>query len=340
MKKTFKEKMEIDGLHISIDVCGALLAVNDTTIDVNSIYNSALYAIDKAKSDNEQKVVVVDQQEFSLDSRHFKLVKKIRRSILNDYRGFFLVYQPIVDAVTEKIVGMEALVRWRDEDGTLVPPNDFIPWLEKDSLFFDLGNWILRTAMRDTKKLLNQNPDFIVNVNLAYPQLKRNDFKARLSSIIEEEGFPTKNLKLELTERCKLLDMATLRNDMVYFKGEGMQTALDDFGTGYSALDLLIELPTDQIKIDKSFVDGIELNTEKQSLLRAITTCARELRKTVCIEGIETREMADYLKIRFPVEFFQGYYFSKPVEFDKLQELVEAERAGGGEAGEDAGSGV
>ncbi len=100
---------------------------------------------------------------------------------------------------------------------------------------------------------------------------------------------------------------------MIYFKTSGMQTALDDFGTGYSALNLMAELPVDQIKIDRSFVDRIETDLPKQSLLRAITSCARELGKEVCVEGIETAEMAEFIRIHFPVTNFQGFYYSRPL---------------------------
>ena len=102
-----------------------------------------------------------------------------------------------------------------------------------------------------------------------------------------------------------------------------MQTALDDFGTGYSALNLLAELPVDQIKIDRSFIINIETDIPKQSLLRAITSCARELGKFVCVEGIETVEMKDYIKEHFPVTSFQGYYYSRPIPIEEFQTWLE-----------------
>ncbi|MCR5626197.1 MAG: EAL domain-containing protein [Lachnospiraceae bacterium] len=320
LKRLLQTKLVVDGTHITIDICGALVRVDSPDMDINSVYNSALFALDKAKRNNIQEILVVDKNVFTADSKRFELLSAIRNSIVEDFKGFYLVYQPIVNANDEKVVAMEALLRWKDEKHGFVPPNEFIPWLERDPIFFELGNWILRQAMRDAKKVLNTHKNFIVNVNLAYPQLQRADFKEKLATIIEEEHFPTERLKLELTERCKLLDMDALRNDMIYFKSEGMETALDDFGTGYSALNLLISLPTDQVKIDKYFIDGIERDIPKQSLLRAITTCAREMGKSVCVEGIETREMADYIKSRFPVEYFQGYFYSKPIPIDDFIE--------------------
>ena len=143
-----------------------------------------------------------------------------------------------------------------------------------------------------------------------------------MARILEEEGVPAQNVKFELTERCKLLNVEMLRNKMISVKSMDAQVALDDFGTGYSALDLLINLPVDQIKIDRSFVMDIQENLEKQSLLRAITGCAKELGKTVCVEGIEEEDLEIYLQKNFYVNLFQGYYYSKPIKMDEFKKWL------------------
>lgn len=319
-----RKNLVVDGVHITVDVCSALMVVGDESIPVNSIYNNTLYALDKAKRQGMHGMFVVDSNEFSGNEKHLRVLSEIRECIEKDFEGFFLCYQPIVDAHTERPTGMESLIRWKSPKRGIVPPNEFIPWLEQDPLFFELGNWIIRTAINDTKPILEQNPDFVVNVNLAYPQVQRSDFKATLNRIVKECDFPADSLKLELTERCRLLDTDTLRNDMAFFKSEGMQTALDDFGTGYAALNLLTELPVDQIKIDKSFIDNIRDDVPKQCLLRALTSCACELGKTVCVEGIETREMADYIKDNYQVSYFQGYFYSRPVPIEQFLEWLVA----------------
>ena len=319
----FDKKLVVDGTHISVDICAALMTVNDFTIDPNSIYSSSLYVLQKAKTENARELVIVDDDYFEGSERHLRLLSEIRNCITEDYRGFVLHYQPIVDARTENITGMEALIRWRKKSGILVPPAEFIPWLEQDPIYYDLGNWILHRAICDTKPILRRQPGFTVNINLAYPQLQRPEFKEMVMGILEEEDFPVENIKMELTERCKLLDHEALRNVMIHFKTSGMQTALDDFGTGYSALNLLMELPVDQIKIDKSFVDDIETDLPKQSLLRAITSCSRELGKKVCVEGIESEEMAEFIRNRFPVTNFQGFFFSKPLPIDEFMEFYD-----------------
>ena len=308
----------IKNILIALEICGGAILANEFSTDPNTIYNSALYALAVAKEEKLAELQVFENDLLNESNRRLEILNAIRTAIASNFEGFYLCYQPIVDADTNKVSGMEALLRWRNKKYGVVPPNDFIPWLERDPIFFELGNWILRTAMHDTKELIKKNPGFVVNVNLAYPQLQRTDFKSALNRIIKEEEFPAENLKLELTERCRLRDMNLLRNDMIFFKSSGMQTALDDFGTGYSALNLLMELPVDQVKIDRSFVINIENDIPKQCLLRAITTCATELGKKVCVEGVETAKMRDYLKNNFSVSFFQGYLYSKPIIFDEF----------------------
>ncbi len=316
LKDMLRNDINVGGIHAELDLCGGAMHVTDMDIDASSVYNSVQYALAQAKTENRMELLVYNEEMQSRSRAHLNALNRIRNDAVGGCRGFFLAYQPIVRAEDESLIGMEALIRYRDEEGKIIPPGDFIPWLEKDAVFYDLGKFILRTAMEDAKRIISRKPDFIVNVNLAYPQLQRADFKADLTRIIGDEGYDTRNLKLELTERCRLIDMDSLRNDMIYFKSSGIQMALDDFGTGYSALGLLINLPVDQIKIDKSFIDGIEDDVPRQCLLEAITDCASKLGVFCCVEGIETKEMKDYLKDNFRITSFQGYYFSRPLEID------------------------
>ncbi len=318
LKSLLENEIYVNGIHAELNICGGAMHVTDMSIDASSVYNSVEYALAQAKAENRMELLVYNEEMQNKSRTHLNSLNRIRTDAVGGCRGFFLVYQPVVKAEDESVIGMEALIRYQDTDGKIIPPNDFIPWLEKDMAFYDLGKFILRTAMEDAKKIIAGRPDFIVNVNLAYPQLQRADFKADLKHIIDEEGYDTRNLKLELTERCRLLDMDSLRNDMIYFKSSGIQTALDDFGTGYSALGLLINLPVDQIKIDKSFIDGIEEDVPRQCLLEAITDCASKLGVYCCVEGIETEEMKDYLKDNYKVTSFQGYYYSRPLRIDEF----------------------
>ncbi len=322
LRRFVRNDMLIENRHVVLDLVGGVVTADLTKKDVNSIYNSVIFAISKAKEDNRYELELYDDSFFTEDSKRLEILSKIRKAVINDCEGFFLCYQPIIDAKTNKISGMEALVRWKNEKYGLVPPNSFIPWLERDPIFNDLGDWILKRAMTDTKKIIEENPELIVNVNLAYPQLQQSNFAAKIDSFVNEIGFPPQNLKLEITERCRLLNVDMLKNEMLKFKNSGYQTALDDFGTGYSAITLLAFLPVDQIKIDRSFIMGIETDRSKQCLLKAITSCAGDLEKDLCIEGIETKNLKDYLNGNFYVNNFQGYYYSKPITIEAFKNFL------------------
>ncbi|MBQ7583496.1 MAG: EAL domain-containing protein [Lachnospiraceae bacterium] len=322
LKAMLRNDIYVNGIHAELNLCGGAMHVTDMSLDAASVYNSVQYVLAQAKAENRMELLVYDEEMQNKSRAHLNTLNKLRSDAAAGCKGFFLVYQPIVSAVDEKLTGMEALIRYRDENGRVIPPSDFITWLEKDVVYYELGKFILRTAMNDAKKIIDEIPDFIVNVNLAYPQLQRIEFKMDLKKLIDEGGYDTKNLKLELTERCRLLDMDSLRNDMVYFKSSGIQTALDDFGTGYSALGLLVNLPVDQIKIDRTFVDGIENDVPRQCLLEAITDCAAKLGVNCCIEGVETGEMKDYLKANYRVTSFQGYYYAKPMGIEDFMDWM------------------
>nr|MCR5273113.1 EAL domain-containing protein [Lachnospiraceae bacterium] len=256
---------------------------------------------------------IFNQSWLSADRKQLSVYNEIRESVMDGCKGFYLVYQPIVSKKTQKLVSMEALIRWAGEENGEVSPNAFIEWLERDSVFNDLGSWIIKKALSDARKIIEIMPDFIVNINLAYPQLEREDFEERLKEIVDESGVNPRNIRLELTERCKLLNINLLRKRMRYIQRLGIQTSLDDFGTGYSAINLMFDLPTNQIKIDKDFIANIEFEEAKRIMLKAIIDCARKLGAHVCIEGIENKIIADYIINNFNVTSLQGFYYSEPI---------------------------
>lgn len=323
--KKLKNDFIVEGQRVVIEICGSLLVANNHFLDINTVYNSALFSLDKVKREKISHLMVVDDKLFSGNQIFLKKLNYIRSCILKNFKGFYLVYQPIVSVVNAKICGMEALLRWEDEKYGNVSPGEFIEWLERDPLFYDLGKWIIYKVLEDAKKVIEYNPNFIVNINLSYPQLQTINFKNDVTDIIDKVGFSYKNLELELTERCKLIDVDALKTVMHYFKSKGIKLALDDLGTGYSALDLMVELPIDQIKIDRSLIAHIDEDTSRQSLLRAITACAKELNKGICVEGMETGELAEFVKKNFFVTSMQGYYYSKPKTIDEVVEMVKGE---------------
>lgn len=246
------------------------------------------------------------------------LMEELRKSIMNGCEGFFMSYQPLVDAKSGEMQGMEALVRYKKEAFGNVPPGRFIPLLEQEDLFFELGNWILRQVFHDGKEFLKDNSDLIIHVNISYRQIERKEFRSKLVSMMSLAGFPPENLCLELTERCNFLNMDCLRNEVEFFRSCGIKIALDDFGTGFSSFNLLREIPVDIIKIDREFVKDIESNRTDQSIVQAIVQCAHNMSIPVCVEGIENEELKQYMQ-QYDVTKFQGYYFAKPLDKEQFK---------------------
>ncbi len=243
---------------------------------------------------------------------------------MNNCEGFFLCYQPIVDAETEMITGAESLIRWKNDEYGIVSPLEFVEVLERDNLFPELGRWILRTALKDAKKFLRRYPGFVVNVNLSYTQLENRDFVEDVLAILKETGYPPQNLCLEITERCRMLDISLLKEIFTALREHGVKVALDDFGTGFSSLGILRELPVSTVKIDRSFVINIEKDSSDQNTVRFISELANSFSSSVTAEGIETAEMRDYLLL-FKIKNLQGYYYSKPLPVkDFMEKYIEA----------------
>ncbi len=298
--------------------CGAL-HVDSFDIDYQTIYACLNFAYDESKRNRKGDMVDFDNSLDRKNRRKIEVLHSIRASISHGYEGFYLQYQPVVDAHSEKLVAAEALLRWKNDEYGMVPPDYFIPMLEIDAQFPSLGLWILRKAIEDAKVIRKSNPDFMIHVNLSYTQIEKPEFVQNVKSILDELEFPAKNLCLEITERCRLLDIDLLKNVIVNLRGMGVLVALDDFGTGFSAIGLLKSLRFDIIKIDRSFVTGIENEQFDRDLMDHFTQFASAFQADVCIEGVETEGMRNILQ-NYPVESFQGYLYSKPLDIGAFKE--------------------
>ncbi len=306
----------VDGIQIAVTVSGG--AVNFSyEYDEISIQTSARYALDQSKHNYHGELVFFEKDLLRDNRKNLEIMNAIRSSIVNNCEGFYLCYQPIVDAKEEKVIGAEALLRWKMEPFGEVPPGIFIPWLENDPSFWELGIWILKRALKETQFIIEKNPEFIVNVNLAYPQLANNAFTDMIKNVLAETGFPAKNLCLELTERCRHLEQNYLCKVIYFLKKQGIKVAIDDFGTGFASLELLTKIPVDTLKIDRGFIFNIQRNFASQAIVKAVTECAKEMKIKVCMEGLEERDMIDFVK-KYPVHSYQGYYFSKPIIMERF----------------------
>ena len=310
-----REGLLVDGRLVNPELNAGLLTVDNIDIDDQTAYTCLNFAFDRSKLRSHGDLIEFNNNLTADNKQRLEKLFAIRGSIMQGYQGFYLLYQPVMDAKQERLSGAEALLRWRNDEYGVVPPDHFIPLLERDPLFPNLGEWILRNALRDSRKMLDVFPDFVVNINLAYTQLEKADFVDMVIDTLREVDYPPDHLCLEITERCRLLNVDLLKNIVVSLRSRGIRIALDDFGTGFSSIGLIKNLPFDTIKIDKSFVHRIEADEKERRLIEHFTGVASTFGAQVCVEGIETAGMRDILK-KYSVKSFQGYYYAEPLEID------------------------
>ena len=315
-RERIHDNFTVDGRKVLLNLnCGAL-RVDSFDIDSQIVYSCLNFACEESKTLRKGEMIEFRNELSEENHQRLEMLHAIRASITRGYEGFYLLYQPVVDAETEELIGAEALLRWKNDRYGMVPPDAFIPVLEKDPLFPELGEWIIREAILAAKQMMKRNPAFVINVNLSYSQLEKPDFVDRVLHILNVLDYPPEHLCLEVTERCRLLDMKLLKNVIVSLKSRGIRIALDDFGTGFSSVGIIRELPLDVVKIDRSFVSNIEKNDTDKYLVKNMVDLASVFRSKVCVEGIETAGMRDILR-HLHVQSFQGYYYAKPIPLEQ-----------------------
>lgn len=312
------ERLEIDGYHPNLQVCGSALEIDTFDVNPQAMFSCLGYAYNLSRERGNGALQIFRNEIDETRTNLMTLINTIRRSIEHDCQGFLLYYQPIMDANTHTLSGCEALLRWRSPEYGLVPPNRFIPIIENDPAFVKLGEWILRRAMEDTKPFLTSCPAFELNVNIAYEQLKQHSFVEMVKRNLTAAAYPPENLCLEITERCRLLDISRLGTIISELRDLGVRFAIDDFGTGYSSMDILNQLKFDVVKIDKVFVDNIAKGGKAVRLIGVMNELAEICGSQVCAEGVETQEQCEIVR-QCGVDTIQGYYFSKPVPVDTFQ---------------------
>lgn len=252
--------------------------------------------------------------------RKLELENGLRKAI--EQNQLTLYYQPQIKLKTNEIYGTEALIRWNHPILGIVPPNEFIPLAEESELIVEIGQWVLRTAIQQTKEWQDDGlKEISIAVNISARQFQDENFIDFVKDTLEEFNLNPKYLELEITESM----MQDINNSTIVLnklKKLGISLAIDDFGTGYSSLSYLKHLPIDIIKIDKSFVDDIKNNNKTDaSIVKAIIEMGRSLNFRVIAEGLETEYQANYLIDNF-CDLGQGYFYSKPLPSEELKKLL------------------
>lgn len=288
--------------------------------DAGNLLKNAELAMYRAKEEGKNKYQLFTAAMNAKVVHRLSLENNLRKAL--ERREFLVYYQPKVSLATGRIVGMEALARWRTADGRLISPLDFIPLSEETGLIIPLGEHMLRQACLDTKGwLLAHDNQLIVSVNLSPKQFMQDNLLSTVTAILHETDFPPERLELEITESAVMANEQAAIALLLKLKEFGVRLALDDFGTGYSSLHYLRKLPFDTIKMDRSFVKDLPDDRSSAAIAITILTLAHSLGMEVVAEGVETAAQLDFLRSRNCSEI-QGYLFSPPVPADAFSTIL------------------
>lgn len=250
------------------------------------------------------------------------LKSNLRQAI--ERREFVLYYQPRVDPRTRRLLGVEALIRWRHPVLGMVPPSKFIPLAEQTGLIETIGDWVLETACAQRAAWTAAGkPRFRVAVNLSLRQLAAGNLEARLGQLLAQHGVAPEEMELEITESVLMEDPSGAMHVLKKLRQQGIGIALDDFGTEYSSLSYLKHFPLDYMKIDQSFVRGIPADPDDIAIVRTVLALARNLKLGVIAEGVETEAQWQFLR-DLECDEVQGYFVSRPLPVDELERFLAA----------------
>jgi diguanylate cyclase (GGDEF)-like protein len=305
----------INGHTIVIGASIGIAVIEQRTEGAADILRYADMALYRAKNEGRNRACIYDAA-MDADLSNRKLVEQdLRETIERD--KLQVLYQPIVNASGETVVGVEALARWPHPARGLIGPADFIPIAEHSGLIIELGAWVLRRACIDGKAW----PKLTVAVNVSPLQFRQLDFVTVVERILAETGFDPARLELELTETTLIGNLDNAEIAMRRLKALGVRLALDDFGTGYSSLHYLRRFPFDKLKIDRSFVLSIEKAADAAAIVHAVVSLGRGLGMKVTAEGVETADQHLFLRAA-GVHSMQGFRFGRPSPAADIAALI------------------
>ena len=324
IRARLEESVVLENNHFDLKIYASGIILDHYEGEISTVQSKLEYVLGKMRTRRDHKLMFFNDLVQINGDVDLDLMKVIHQSVLNQCDGFYVEYQPVVHAQTGEIVGAEALVRWKKEPYGIVPPGMFIDCLESNPCMYDLGNFVLKQALTDAVEFRKSNPDFFINVNMSAKQLERKTFCGVVMALLKETGFPAGQLCLELTERCRSMPVSVMEEKLLYLKQHGVRLAMDDYGTGSASSSVLLQTPMDEIKIDMSFIRGITDNQTKQALVRSMVDFANKADLKSCLEGVEDEKLQNYLR-SFGATWFQGYYYSRPVQAAAMQKLLNME---------------
>ena len=314
--EAIREPYECLGHQVTADASLGIAMAPQHGRDLDQLLKSADLAMYGAKADGRRTYRFFEADMDARVTARRTLELDMRQAIIDG--AFELHYQPVVDLQRNEVVGCEALLRWRHPVRGMISPAEFIPIAEETGLICEIGDWALATACAEA---MNWPPNIRLAVNVSPIQFRSHAFSLKVANVLATTGLAASRLELEITEAVLIRDDDAALNLLQHLRNIGVRIALDDFGTGYSSLSYLRRFPFDKIKIDRSFVDGIDHADGSSAIVQAVINIAKAQNMTTTAEGIETEPQRDILRDLGCTEM-QGFLFSRPLPVEQVRTLL------------------
>lgn len=310
--------LQVGNIRQNLIISGGMISIGGKSMNERAIYSSLSFVCRESRLHKNGSLVNFNGSLKRGSRETLEMIDEIRNNVLLYCEGFSMKYQAVVDTNTEKIIGIESMINYHSNRFGDIETEEYLPILERDFVFEELGYWVLQQSMIDGRKLLDKKSDLIVGVNIVQVQLEDEFFVDELQKIAKKTEFPLKNLCLELNKTCRLLDMDFLKNIIVTLRKKGVKIMIDDFGSGLASIDFLRELAPDYIKFDKKYI--AEFNkVENRQIIRCLSELAIFCGTKVCIDGIENQDICNIVK-RYPINHMQGNLYAPPLPLPEITE--------------------
>lgn len=292
------------------------------TSDIDQLVTYADTAMIKSKEAGKNKVTYFDYDSYNLIKNRYNIERNVRDALVKN--KFEILYQPQFSLLEHTVVGFESLLRLRDSNGNFINTQDFINIAENSGLIYEIDLWVIKNVLMQTSEYVKERPEVDISVNVSGKHITTPGFIDYIVRCLELANFNPNNLKIEITESSYIKDFEDAIKAIDKLKNIGVKIALDDFGTGYSSLSYLTRLPSDLLKIDKSFIDGIELDQSKCNFVDIIIKLGHIMNNKVIAEGVENTEQLTILSV-LGCDYIQGYVWGKPMSFEEVKYIKEGQ---------------